>query len=85
MEPSLELPLEIWADKLEEEGQDTSALRAYIALGLLSTGVGYDDGYDDGGYGYGNGYGYDDGYGGYGYGNGYGYDDGYGNGYGYGY
>ena len=69
-----ELPPDVWADTLEEQGQDTAALRAWIAAGLVvCNGYGYGDGY-----GYGYGYGYGDAYG-----NGYG--NGYGHGYGYGY
>ena len=33
-----ELPLEIWADMLEDEGQDTADLRAWIAMSACGSG-----------------------------------------------
>lgn len=36
-----EMPVEVWADMLEEEGEDTTKLREWIASGLKSN-----DGYD---------------------------------------
>ena len=90
---SSDLPVEIWADWLEEQGQDTSTLRAWITMGLVTSeyndshAVHYtkDNNYGNG-YGYVNGYGYElgDGYI-YGYCDGRSYRDSYGDGFNYDY
>ena len=60
---SPDLPVEIWADWLEEQGQDTSDLRAWITMGLAVDNYGHDYGisyyynsnYNHSNNGYGNG------------------------------
>lgn len=37
------LPLDIWADLLEEQGQDTTDLREWLALGCPTGSMGYGD------------------------------------------
>ena len=63
---SSDLPVEIWADWLEEQGQDTSDLRAWLAMGLATDNYSYNcsHNYSDNtarGDSEGNGYGYGDG------------------------